>query len=177
MFIVERIHMPRLGIERKQFYVSPEEVAQILISGYLYKGHKATAGISVVQEAKRLSKLDNNPVGDWIVDPHITWRSEVWPISFLRATRMYPPENDPQNLHRIVENSGKKFGLIATALESNSSVVNNDVGFQPNPERDGLPIFGIRGRLHNHIVDGHHRTILAVWEGRKTMPTLTAYKK
>lgn len=90
-------------------------------------------------------------------------------------TQMYPPENDPYQLHLLVLSASKRFDVLAQELKNHPYIIESDIGFESNAHRDGLPIFGIRGKIHNHIFDGHHRTIREVWNGGIYMDCLTAY--
>lgn len=170
--------MPRLlGIERVASRLPEKVVAQTLIDGYRCKGHLPDPDCDPVEAAIRLSGLDSNPFGNFLLHGNVVWHMEVWPIDLLRMTRIYPPEHDHFGIHEVVLGCRKKFGCFAGEIKGCQTVVDNDAGFKPNPERDKLPILGIRGRLHNHIVDGHHRTTLAIWEGKRRMTTITAYPK
>ncbi len=92
-------------------------------------------------------------------------------------TQMQPPQSDIFGLHRLMIASKKRFGEFAAAVKLTPETIENDKGFHVQPERDKLPILGIRGILHNHVLDGHHRTTLAIWEGRTSIQTLTAYSR
>ncbi|MBI2034192.1 MAG: hypothetical protein HYT11_00470 [Candidatus Levybacteria bacterium] len=166
-----------LGIERVASHLPETVVAQTLIDGYRCKGYLPDPDCDPVEGAIRLSRLDSNPFGDFLLHGNVVWHMEVWPIELLRMTRMYPPECDYLGIHKVVLGCRKKFGCFAGEIKGRQIVVDNDFGFKPNPERDKLPILGIKGRLHNHVVDGHHRTTLAIWEGKKKMTTITAYQK
>lgn len=177
MSFLEGIYIPRRDVRRLESNVSPRDVAQVLIDEYKCKGVEPPQDSSgVVELATRLTALDSNEVGRLLVDRNYVWHLEEWPLGALRITRMYPPQNDPYNLHQLVLEAKKRFGAFAEKLAQHPQIINTDSGFLPHLDRDKLPIFCIRGKWSNHVIDGHHRSTLAVWDGRSSMNCLTAYK-
>lgn len=168
MKYLEGFYFPNISVERIGKPVSHDGLAKIIEAEYACKG--------VLKKATHLLKIDNGDLLELMMNPNISWFKEVWPISSLRVTRMNPPWNDPYGLNNLIEISGKRFERLANMLKDNHEIVDSDIGFKPQPERDCLPILCLRGILHNHVIDGHHRTIGNVWRGQKRILTVTAYR-
>lgn len=177
MSFTERLYIPRFRVVRKEANIPREKVAEVIVAEYATKGVAAGNPQRPIEVAEIIGLLDNKDVSMLLIDPKIRWHLEEWPINHLRMTQMQPPESDVFNLHQLVAASRKRFRKFAEAVRLTPETIVNDQGFHVQPERDKLPILGIRGILHNHILDGHHRTTLAVWEGKTSMQTLTAYSR
>ncbi len=178
MSYLEKFYFPRFGVERTDPDVPIQKVAQVLVAEYACKGVTLeTENDNIIDQALGLTSLDNPDIRNLIADKTILWCEERWPISYLRITRMYPPKNDPHKLGLLVQKYHNRFERVAPALKGHSEIVSTDIGFQLQPLRDKLPILGVRGKFHNFILDGHHRTTIAVWKDQPTMNCLTAYRR
>lgn len=174
---LEKLYIPRSRVERLEENIPSQEVARVLIAEYACKGISIPGYIADDgKKAQYLAGLDQNDVGKLLLSDAI-WHRELWPIELLRMTQIYPPESDIHDMYSLVVKGGKRFYPFAAEIKRFPEVIAADLGFAEQSLRDRLPIFGIRGKLHNHIIDGHHRTTLALWNGKSSMECLTAYKK
>lgn len=176
MRYLESLCVPRFNVTRLGTNVPREKVAAVIVAAYRCKGIYPSAG-NILEQAVELTLEANGDVSQMITDPNISWHEEIWPISALRITGMCPPRNDPYEINSMIAQCGKRFVDFAGEIRQCPVVIQNDIGYNPQPIRDLLPLLGIRGKLNNHIIDGHHRTILAVWQGRTQMQCLTAYRR
>lgn len=177
MKYLEGFYFPNIAVQRIGKPVARDELAGIIEAEYACKGVSIrNSTVGVLERSTSLLEIDNGDLLNLMQDQNIFWFKEFWPISSLRVTRMNPPWNDPYGLNDLIKTSGKRFEKLADMLKTHNEIVDSDVGFESQPQRDCLPILGLRGILHNHIIDGHHRTILSVWGGQHRILTVTAYK-
>lgn len=173
---IEGLYLPDPRVKKLESFVPREKVSQVVVNEYLRKGHVSGA-VSVIDQALQLLSEENPDLCDLLQDPQIDWHLEKWPIDLLRMTRINPNPNDPFSNYHLVLSSGKKFKKFAQQLLLHPEIMAKDLGFEVKPKRDSSPVIGIRGRLHNHIIDGHHRTTIFSWQGQNRIPCLTAYKR
>lgn len=178
MRFLESLYFPRSEVTRVRANVPITEVAEVIISEYAYKGIHPNSQ-EPISAAVELAETDQNEnIRKPLLDPQIIWHLEIWPVSLLRMTRIGRSPNDPLDLYALKTQCGKRFERFAMALRnSEEKIIEKDTGFQAQSERDVLPVLGIRGKLHNHIIGGHHRIIIAVWEGKSEAECLTAYTR
>lgn len=176
MFKVEGLYIPNLVVDRLSASVDIDQVLQVIDTTYRY--HAICIGSPRTREhvGHELNQLDNPDLGRLILDPQNKWHLERWPIDQLRITRMQPPKSDIFNMDELINKSDHKFLELAKRLKCRPDILEADPGFKKQPGRDLLPILAVRGRIHVHVLDGHHRTTLAALEEKDFMQVLTAYR-
>lgn len=177
MPLIEGLYLPRLGVIKKEAHLSRKRVAEVIAAEYAAKGVCVGNPQNPDEVAAAIGNLDNQDLSHLLSNLKIQWDLETWPIKFLKMTQIQPPEKDVFGLHPLVMASGKRFQKFAETVKQLPRVIEEDQGFQMQPERDKLPIIGVRGILNNHILTGHHRTTLALWNGQSNMQVITAYRR
>lgn len=176
MKLLEGLYLPRLDVTRVTKDVPRERVAEVVVASYICKGIKPPTG-DIMGQAFSLALEANSDISKAIADPNLIWHEEIWPIHALRITGMRPPEDDQHRIGKIIQKHRKRFLGFAGELITIPAAIESDIGYTVQPDRDRLPLLALRGKLNNHIIDGHHRTTLAIWQKATTMKCLTAYKR
>lgn len=170
MSYFERLYLPRPDVRRLRNNIPIQVVANVVIEGYRCKGIDSGNG-NLLQQAITLTMAYESGIVGLLTAKDLVWSLEEWPVSGLRMTGMSPA------LVELLQSSHKQFGIFAKLLEERRELIDNDLGFRLDQIRDRLPLIGLRGRVRNHIFDGHHRVTLGEWNGRNKWSVLTSYHR